>query len=112
MTVCRPVGTRFNDCYTKAKIKHPPSFMIGELCPVLEQLVFLPIGTTMNGVRNRKMLKDKLVIHMAIHECNIFMQNGISCHRSKLVSNFPKKKNIKRLYWPGNSADLHLIENL
>ena len=35
---------------------------------------FLPIGTTLNGVRYRKMLEDKLNIHMAIHECNIFMQ--------------------------------------
>ena len=29
MTVYRPVGTQFNDCYTKAKIKHPSSVMIG-----------------------------------------------------------------------------------
>ena len=27
-TVRRPVKTRFNDCYTQATIKHPPSVMI------------------------------------------------------------------------------------
>ena len=58
------------------------------------------------------MLKDKLEIHMVIHECNMFMQDGAPCHRLKLVSDFLKKKNIKALDWPGNSADLNPIENL
>ena len=49
---------------------------------------------------------------MAIHECNMFMQGGASCHYSKFVSNFFKRKNIKRLDWPGNSADFNPIENL
>ena len=56
------------------------------------------------------MLEDKREIHMqyAIHECNIFMQDGAPCYRSKLVSDFlEKKKNIKALYWAGNSPDLN-----
>ena len=60
----------------------------------MAQLFFLPIGT-INGIEYCKMLEDKLEIHMAIHECNMFMQDSAPCHCSKLVSNFLKKKNIK-----------------
>ena len=42
----------------------------------------------------------------------MLMQNGAPCHRSKLVSDFLKKKNIKTLYWPGNSPDFNSIEYL
>ena len=55
------------------------------------------------------MLEDKLKIHVAIHECNMFIENGVTCHRSKLVSNFLKKKIIKTLDWPGNSPNLHQL---
>ena len=58
------------------------------------------------------MLADKLIIYMVIHECNIFIQNSTPRHHAKLVSNFLKKNNIKRLDWPGNSPDLHRIENV
>ena len=34
------------------------------------------------------------------------------CHRSKFVSDFVKKKNIKTVDWPNNNPDLHPIENL
>ena len=78
----------------------------------MAQLGFLPLGTAMNGVRYRRMLKDKLEIRMDIHECNMFVQDGAHCHRSKLVSVFLKKKNIKALDWPGNNPNLNPIENL
>ena len=58
------------------------------------------------------MLEDKLKIHMAIYECNMFMQDGSPCYCSKLVSDFLKKKNIKMLDWLGDSPDLNPIENL
>ena len=76
-----------------------------------QTILFLPIGTTMNGVRYCKMLENKLEIHMAIHECNMFMQDSAPCRHSKLVSDF-LKKNIKTLDWPGKSPDLNPIENL
>ena len=69
---------------------------------------FLPIGTTMNGVRYRKMLKDKLEVHMVVHKCNMFMQDGAPCHHTKLVNDFFKKKNIKTLYGPDKSPDFNL----
>ena len=40
------------------------------------------------------------------------MPDGAPCHRSKLVSDFLEKKNIKTWDWPGNSPDLNPIENL
>ena len=111
-TVRRPVRTRFNNCYTQATVKHPPSVMIlGAMSSNnTAGLFFLPIGTTMNGVRYRKILEDKLKLHMGIHECYVFVQDGASCYRSKL-NDFIKKKNIKMLNWPGNNPDLNPIEN-
>ena len=52
------------------------------------------------------MLEYKIEIHMAIHESNMFKEDGAPCHHSKLVSDF-LKKNIKTLDWPGNSPDLN-----
>ena len=40
------------------------------------------------------------------------MQGGAHCHRSQLVSDFLKNKNIKTLDRPGNSPGLNPIENL
>ena len=42
----------------------------------------------------------------------MFMQDGAPCHRSKLVGDFLKTKNIKTLDWFGNSPDLNPIGNL
>ena len=48
----------------------------------------------MNDIRYRKMVEDQIKIHMAIRECNMFMQDGAPCHPSKLVRDF-LKKNMK-----------------
>ena len=58
------------------------------------------------------MLEDKIEIHMAIHDRNMFMQDGAPCHLSKLVSDFLEEKNVKTLNWLGNSPDLKYFENL
>ena len=63
-------------------------------------LFFLPPETTMNGQKYVDLLKDKLELHMAIHKCKIFMQDGASCHRSKIVIQFLKSKKIQILDWP------------
>ena len=75
-------------------------------------LFFLPSGTTINGEKYVQLLSDKLQLHMQVHRCNIFMQDGAPCHRSKLVTSFLKKKEVKVLDWPGNSPDHNQIENL
>ena len=66
----------------------------------------------MNDKKYVDLLKDKLELHMNVHNCNIFMQDGTPCHRSKIVSEFLKEKKIKVLNWPSNSLDLNPIENL
>ena len=72
-------------------------------------LLFLPIGTTMNGIRYRKTLEDKLEINPFVHRWSVFMQDGASFRRSKIVSNFFKI--TKTFDWPGSSLDLNPIEN-
>ena len=35
----------------------------------------------MNG-QNYLALKNKLELHMAVHKCSVFMQDGAPCHRA------------------------------
>ena len=112
--VRRPPGKRYDDKYTVSTMKHPPSQMIwGAMSQHgIGGLFFLPSRTTMNGEKYVQLLSDKLQLHMQVHRCNILMQDGAPCHRSKLVTNFLKKKKVKVLDSPGNSPDLNPIENL
>ena len=75
-------------------------------------LYFLPPGSTMNGSKYLELLKEKLVLHMKIHNCTIFMHDGAPCHKSRLVQQFLDSQHIKVLGWAGNSPDLNSIENL
>ena len=112
--VRRPPGKRFDDRYTISSMKHPPSQMVwGAMCRNgVDALSFLPPGTTMNGPKYVQMLSEKLKLHMQVHNCKIFMQDGAPCHRSKVAKNFLNDNNIQLLEWPGNSPDLNPIENL
>lgn len=61
--VSRPVGTRYNDLYIKATVKHPPSHNLGGGAMSTKgttELLFLPTGMTMNSGRYLEMLKDQL----------------------------------------------------
>jgi len=112
--VRRPRETRFNDKYTISTMKHPPSQMI---CGAISEhgvtgISFLPPGTTINGPRYVELLAEKLKIHMAVHNCIIFMQAGAPCHRSKVAKTFLPENRIKVLDWTGNSPDLNPIQNL
>jgi len=66
----------------------------------------------MNGPRYVKLLAEKLKIHMAVHNCTIFMQDGAPCHRSKVAKTFLAENRIKVLDWLGNNPDLNPIQNL
>ena len=48
--VRRPVGTRYNNRYTLAAVKHPPSVIVWGAVSTkgTAGLFFLPTGTTMN----------------------------------------------------------------
>ena len=75
-------------------------------------LYFLPAGVTINGSRYVNLLREKLQLHMAVHQCSVFMHDGAPSHRSKVVQSFLDQQRINMLEWPGNSPDLNPIENL
>ena len=79
--------------YTISTMKNPPSQMIwGAISEnAVVGLFFLPHGTTMNGPRYVKLLQEKLKIHMAVHNCTVFMQDVAACPRSKVATTFPAK---------------------
>ena len=112
--VRRPFGARYEDCYTIQTMKHPPCIMVWRAMSAhgTAGLYFLQPGTTTNGTKYLDLLMDKLEIHMAVHNCNVFMHNGAPCHRAKSVTNFLQEKNVHIIDWPGNSPDLNTIENL
>ena len=92
--VHRPTGKQFDEWYTTQTMKHSPSVMIwGEMfVNGMARLFFVPPGMTMNDQKYVDLLKDKLELHMAIHKCKIFMQDGAPCHHSKIVTQFLKVK--------------------
>ena len=113
--VRRPTGKRFDRRYTIPTVKHPPSRMVwgGAMSRNgVAALSFLPPGTTMNGPKYVQMLSEKLKFYLQVHNCQIYMQDGAPCHRTKVAKNFLDNNNIDLLEWPGNSPDLNLIENL
>jgi len=83
----------------------------GERFQPKERPAFLDPGTTMNGKKYLELVKEKLELHMAVHNCEIFMHDGAPCHQAKIVTDFLKTKDIKLLEWPGNSPDLNPNEN-
>ena len=63
----------------------------------------------MNGP---KCVKNKLLLHMAVHNTTVFMHDGAPCHRYKIVKKFFEVNHVMTLDWTGNSPSLHPIENL
>ena len=60
---------------------------------------FILPNTTMNEPKYVVLLKETLKLHMHIHRCTIFIQDGAPCHRSKVATAFLKK--IRSLCWIG-----------
>ena len=95
-TVCstqvpvRRPPVRYDDRYTISTIKHPPCQMIWRAISKnrVGGLYFLTPETNMNGPKYAELLSDKLKLHIEVHNCNIFMQNGAPGHRPKLQLSF------------------------
>ena len=75
-------------------------------------LHFVPAGVTMNSSRYVNLLREKLQLHMAVHQSSVFMHDGAPCYRSKVMQSFLDQQRINMLEWPGKSPDLNPIENL
>ena len=105
--VWRPSGERYHEKYTVTTVKHPPSQMVWGAISAAGTggLYFLTPGTTINGEKYVKVLLEKLQLRMTVHQCDIFMHDGVPCHWCRVVKKFLEEKNIRQLDWPGNSPD-------
>ena len=55
-------------------------------------LFFLPPGTTMNGSKYFELQKNKLELHINVHQCDIFVQDGPYVTNQKLSPILKKKE--------------------
>ena len=112
--VRRPRKERFNPKYCSPTVKHSPSVMVwGAFSGVRGRagIFFLPPNVKMNGERYCQVLNEHLLGFMERHQCTHFLHDGAPCHRSRLVKEFLREKNMRTIPWPGNSPDLNPIEN-
>ena len=111
--VWRPHGARCMKKFITQTAKHPPSQIIwGDMSPNgRTDLYFLPSGSKMIGYKYVELHKEKLVPHMDIRNCTIWMPDGAPCHKNRLVQQFLDSQLIKMLDWPRNSSDLYLPDN-
>ena len=58
------------------------------------------------------LLKNKLELHMNVHNSRVFMQDGAPCHQAKIVTQFLNSKKIQILDRPGGSPDPNPIANI
>lgn len=113
--VRRPEGSnRYDPKYTIKTVKHPDSVMMwGAYSGKMGRagMYFLPKKCTMNGERYITVLEEHLLNFFELHDCQMFMQDGAPCHKSKKVMKWLADHTIPVLDWPGNSPDLNPIEN-
>ena len=76
------------------------------------RLYFLTPGTNTNGPKDVESLKNKLLLHVTVHNTTVFMHDGAPCHQTKIVKKFLGVNLVMMLDWPANSPDLNHIKNL
>ena len=75
-------------------------------------LCFVPLNSTMNGIKYVQLLKEKLKLHVHVHGCTIFTQDGAPCHRLKVATEFREKNEISVLECHGNNPDSSPVKNV
>ena len=73
---------RFEKKYVVATMKHPPSQMSQGVmsCRVAADLYFIQSNAIMNGPKYVDLLIEKQNLHIHVHGCTIFMQDGPLSH--------------------------------
>lgn len=112
--VRRPPNTRFCIRYTAPTVKHCKKVMVWGCFSGMGRgsLYFVEEGVTVNADEYLRILDDKLVRIMTLHNCSVFQQDGAPAHSAKKVTQWLARNRVKVLEWPGNSPDLNPIENL
>ncbi len=106
---------RFDPKFTQKTVKHPAKVMVWSCFSWQSRggLEFLKKGEMMNSQKYLRVLEDKLELFMRIHKTSHYLQDGISCHKPKIVTKwFAYRPHITLIKWPGNSLDLNPIENV
>ena len=49
-------------------------------------LYSIPPNTAMNGPKHVELLKEKTKLHIHVHGCTVFMQDGAPCHQLKAAT--------------------------
>lgn len=106
---------RYDERYTVKTQKHPQSVMVWGAFSYygVSKLYFLEKGQTMNSNAYLNLLINNLPECFVDCNAEVFMQDGASCHTSKVIKDWMKDYSVNVIEdWPGNSPDLNPIENL
>ena len=109
--VGRPSGV---SRYIIKTVKHPKSVMVlGDFNGDKGRggLYFFTKNVTMRGDSYLRVLDHHMMPFWYIRQCNHFMQDGDSVHRSRVVKKWLKDNHVPVLECPRNSRDLNPIEN-
>jgi hypothetical protein len=94
----RPMGLdRFNLRFTKMSLKHSKKVMVRGCFSWngRGETEFLLEGEMMNGQCYLKLLNDKLDLFIGLHRTTNFIQDGVLCHKVKILMKwFQEKLNI------------------
>ena len=65
-------------------------------------LYFLQPGFTINGAKYLHLLKDKLEIHVMMHDCHVFIHDDASCPREYQSKTFYGRRML--ISWTGQET--------
>ena len=74
----------------------------GTMLAIIKAFLYILLSlSTLNESKHDDLLKEKLELHMVVHNCTIFMHDEAFCHKSRIAKQF----------WSENSSDLCPLEN-